>query len=190
LGDAGAQLEVDLALEEAVHRARHDTLTQLPNRALLLDRLGQGLARARRNGSRVAVLFIDLDDFKVVNDTHGHAAGDRVLVTVAEALAHHVRGGDTAARLGGDEFAVLLQDVVRLGEVETVAQRILSSVTRPLSIGGTDVTISASIGIALAEGTDQADDVLRHADRAMYTAKTAGKNRIELFAIGVTPTLF
>jgi diguanylate cyclase (GGDEF)-like protein len=166
-------------VEDAIHQALHDSLTGLPNRALLLDRLQHALARAARSNSRVAVLFMDLDTFKTVNDRLGHAAGDELLVAVAGRLVECVRGGDTAARFGGDEFVVLLEDVDDDENVATAAQRILDAVQEPFIVQGRDVFVSSSIGIAI--GSDEAEDVLRNADLALYTAKTKGKGRYEVF---------
>jgi diguanylate cyclase (GGDEF)-like protein len=166
-------------VEEAIHQAFHDSLTELPNRALLLDRLQHALARAARSGSRVAVLFMDLDTFKTVNDSLGHAAGDELLVAVARRLIDCVRVGDTAARFGGDEFVVLLEDVDDEEDVATAAQRILDALQEPFGVQGRDVFISASIGIAI--GSNEAEDLLRNADLALYKAKTNGKGRHEVF---------
>ena len=166
-------------VEDAIHQAFHDSLTGLPNRALLLDRLQHALARAARGGSRVSVLFMDLDNFKTVNDSLGHAAGDELLVAVAGRLVDCVRAGDTAARFGGDEFVVLVEDVEDDENVATAAQRILDALEAPFTVQGRDVFVSSSIGIAI--GSDEAEDLLRNADLALYTAKTNGKGRHELF---------
>jgi diguanylate cyclase (GGDEF)-like protein/PAS domain S-box-containing protein len=164
------------------HQAFHDPLTGLPNRALFLNRLEHALRRRDRRGP-VAVLFLDLDDFKTVNDALGHAAGDRLLVTVAERLDGALRGGDTAARLGGDEFAVLLEDIDGQEQTAAAAARILAALRAPVALPGLDLSISASIGVAVAPatGTVTADMLLRDADVAMYSAKARGKGRTELF---------
>ena len=171
------------ALEEQLrHRAFHDPLTQLANRALLSDRLQHALSREGRFEDQVAVLFVDLDDFKVVNDSLGHAGGDELLVCVARRLRSCLRSADTGARLGGDEFGVLLEGVSEVEEVVTVARRILDSFAEPFSVAGLPVPLSASVGIAIgAAQTVSGDELLRNADVAMYAAKRDGKNRYVLF---------
>jgi diguanylate cyclase (GGDEF)-like protein/PAS domain S-box-containing protein len=172
-------------LEERLrHQAFHDTLTGLPNRALVLDRAEQMLARARRQQIPVAALYVDVDGFKHVNDTFGHAAGDELLQTVAARLMTVVREGDTAARLGGDEFIVLLEGSTLDAGPELVAERLLEVLREPYEMSGKlgrQLTITASIGIAVGAHTD-ADELLRDADLAMYDAKVSGRNRYKLFA--------
>jgi diguanylate cyclase (GGDEF)-like protein len=165
-------------------QALRDSLTRLPNRALFADQLRVALARRSRYGASVAVLFIDLDGFKVVNDTQGHHAGDCLLVEVAARIDTLVRQVDTAARFGGDEFAVLLDDVDAAG-ARSVADRILAELTRPVRVEGRDVHVSASIGLIVVDRETSADDVLRNADLAMYMAKAAGRGRIEVFEDGM-----
>jgi len=167
------------ALEEQLtHQAFHDSLTSLANRALFHDRVQHSLARSQRNGRPVAVLFIDLDNFKTVNDSLGHTAGDQLLVGIAARVSSTVRTGDTVARLGGDEFAILLEDVPEEGEAVDVARRIDLALKAPFHIEGKDVFVSASTGIALSTGRESlADELLRNADVAMYTAKERGKGR-------------
>ena len=160
--------------DEMVHYARHDPLTDLPNRGILLDRVAQALHRARRRGVVVALLFVDLDAFKPVNDLFGHAAGDAVLIEVGERLLTNTRDTDTVARLGGDEFAVLLEDVA-VGEVIEISDRILVSLAAGVEVGGHKVPLAASIGIAYGDGTESGETLLRHADLAMYEAKGRGK---------------
>ncbi|MFO7591516.1 MAG: EAL domain-containing protein [Acidimicrobiia bacterium] len=173
-------LEAQLA-----HQAFHDSLTGLANRALFLDRVEHALLRQRRdNSDGVAVLFIDLDDFKSVNDGLGHGAGDDLLVAVGERLVRCLRPGDTAARLGGDEFAVLLDRPANLSSSQAVAERILEVLQLPITVGTLDITVPASIGIALAGPESTTQDLVRDADIAMYTAKSNGKGRVELFADG------
>ena len=180
---------VSLALTDAktvgamVHQALHDALTGLPNRALFLDRLEHALARATRAGSDVAVLFLDLDRFKTVNDSLGHAAGDELLCTVAQRIATCMRAADTAARLGGDEFAVLLEDLVSTREAARVAERMIAALEAPIQVAGREVFIGASIGVA--SGSYGAEDLLRHADVAMYRAKSQGKGRYAMFEEGM-----
>jgi diguanylate cyclase (GGDEF)-like protein/PAS domain S-box-containing protein len=168
--------------EQLRHRAFHDPLTQLPNRALLSDRLQHALTREGRFEDQVAVLFVDLDDFKTINDTLGHASGDELLVLVARRLRSCLRSADTAARLGGDEFGVLLEGVPDLDHAVAVAQRILDAVAEPFSIGGLPVPLRASVGVAIgAAQTVSADELLRNADIAMYGAKRAGKGGYVVF---------
>jgi diguanylate cyclase (GGDEF)-like protein/PAS domain S-box-containing protein len=173
-----------LAAERGLrHQSLHDPLTQLPNRALLLDRLRLALARGRRERRWVAVLYLDLDDFKNVNDSLGHAAGDALLRDLAPRLSEVLRPSDTLARLGGDEFAILCEGLDEVTESVAIAERLLGVVARPLPLGGAEFAPSASIGIALAGPGVAADgeDLLRDADVAMYRAKHAGRGRYELF---------
>jgi diguanylate cyclase (GGDEF)-like protein len=180
---------VSLALTDAktvgamVHQALHDALTGLPNRALFLDRLEHALARASRAGTDIAVLFLDLDRFKTVNDSLGHAAGDQLLCAVAERIASCMRTADTAARLGGDEFAVLLEDLASTREAVGVAERIIAALEAPVLVAGREVHVSASIGIATGDG--DSEDLLRHADVAMYRAKAKGKGCYAMFEQGM-----
>jgi diguanylate cyclase (GGDEF)-like protein len=166
-------------VDAAFHQAFHDSLTGLPNRAAFLDRLDHALAIAERSGAEVGVLFLDLDRFKTVNDSLGHAAGDELLVTVAERLQSCLRDGDTPARFGGDEFAVLLEGVGGTDEAESVAARVLDEMRRPFEVQGRHLMVSASVGIATA--TRREGDVLRDADLAMYRAKTGGRDRHAIF---------
>ncbi|MGO9911913.1 MAG: putative bifunctional diguanylate cyclase/phosphodiesterase [Acidimicrobiales bacterium] len=168
--------------EELKHQAFHDSLCGLANRALFGDRLEQALARAARSQRPLAVLFIDLDDFKIINDTLGHSAGDELLVAVAQRLTEALRAGDTAARFGGDEFAVLLEDVRDLEEARFVAERIISSLRPTVTVGDQQVNVQASLGIALSpEGSDSPSDLLQAADVAMYAAKARGKGCCEVY---------
>jgi len=170
------------ALTELQHRALHDVLTGLAQRELFVDRVEQALLRHRRVPGQVALLFIDLDDFKRVNDTLGHAAGDRLLGEVAGRLRTCLRAGDTAARLGGDEFAILLDGVPDPGLGAVVARRVLAALREPVDLHGMRVTVDASIGIATTtSGFDQAGTLLRRADVAMYAAKGGGKGRYSWF---------
>jgi diguanylate cyclase (GGDEF)-like protein/PAS domain S-box-containing protein len=163
--------------QELTHRAFHDSLTGLANRVLFHDRLQQALGRAERNGTMVGVLFIDLDDFKVINDTMGHACGDELLVAASQRLTAELAAGDTAARLGGDEFAALVEDARDPEEVELVAQRVVTAFGKPYLIGDSVVNGPASIGIATTAEAIDGDDLLRQADLALYVAKGAGKGQ-------------
>jgi diguanylate cyclase (GGDEF)-like protein len=165
--------EVTDLKERLRHQAFHDPLTGLPNRRLLTERVEAALSRS---SDAAAVLFLDLDDFKAINDTLGHAAGDEVLVEVGRRIARCIRSGDTAARLGGDEFAVLLESIDRRG-TEVVAESLLRAMRRPFELSGREAAINASIGIAPAAGGGSADELLRNADVAMYSAKETGKHR-------------
>ena len=164
------------------HQALHDPLTGLPNRALFVDRLEQALARNARLPALVAVLFVDLDRFKVVNDSLGHAAGDRVLMALSERLRAVLRPSDTVARFGGDEFTVLCTDLVGEEELFVIAERITEALVAPFDLGGAAVVLTASIGIALT-GRDHQDahTLIRNADAAMYRAKERGNARWLLF---------
>jgi diguanylate cyclase (GGDEF)-like protein len=172
--------ELSRLKEQLRYQAYHDPLTGLPNRTLFLEKV---IDRIGHPGEKMpVVLFLDLDDFKVVNDTLGHAAGDRLLADVAARLRTVLRADDVAARLGGDEFAILLDDDPGLSESEAVAHRIIDSMRVAFSVDGHDTTVGASIGIAAARlGTEHADELLRNADVAMYTAKESGKNRVSVF---------
>ena len=162
--------------EDMTHLARHDLLTNLPNRGLLLDRVEHALQMSRRRGTRIALLFIDLDGFKPVNDRFGHAAGDAVLIDVAQRLNACVRQSDTVARLGGDEFAILLEDV-RPSEVDPACTRILEALARGAHVAGHQLALSASIGVTFGESSETSESMLRNADLAMYEAKSRGKNQ-------------
>lgn len=164
------------------HQAFHDPLTGLANRALFTDRLVHALQRRGARGPAAAVIFLDLDDFKIVNDTLGHAAGDELLCGIADRLQSVLRPADTAARFGGDEFAVLLEDTVEQYSVAGVAQRILDGLAQSFMIGAREVSLRASLGVALAETADVgAGELLRRADVAMYRAKNRGKATFEVF---------
>ena len=164
------------------HLAHFDALTQLPNRILLADRLQLSMAQTEREQKMLAVCYLDLDGFKPVNDQYGHAAGDRMLIEVAQRLRQCVRAGDTVSRLGGDEFVLLFAGVGDIHECDHAVSRVLTALAAPFAISGNSIVISASIGVTLfpVDGSD-ADALLRHADQAMYTAKQAGRNRFHLF---------
>jgi diguanylate cyclase (GGDEF)-like protein len=198
----GALLEMGLVLEDfterkrledqLAHQAVHDPLTGLPNRALFLDRLLHALSRAEREAERgeegrIAVLYMDLDDFKRFNDSLGHQAGDRLLVGVAERVGAHLRLGDTFARFGGDEFAMLLEDLEDVGQASEVAERIKRDLTHPFEVDGHQIVVTASIGIVMAaaspeSGGEHAEELMRTADIAMYRSKKEGKDRHEVFS--------
>ncbi len=167
---------------ELAHQALHDQLTLLPNRALFLDRLGQALTRLGRRSSALAVIFCDLDRFKVVNDSLGHDAGDRLLVDVAARLSGVLRAGDTAARFGGDEFVILCEDIAGEQHAIEVAERLAESLRAPFTLGSEEVFVHVSMGIALASDDDARPEALiRDADAAMYRAKDRGGGLYEVF---------
>jgi diguanylate cyclase (GGDEF)-like protein/PAS domain S-box-containing protein len=176
--DIGERKRLERELE---HQALHDALTGLPNRALFHDRLDHALSRGTRPvtpGQKLGVLFIDLDDFKLINDTLGHRIGDELLVAVAHRIQAAIRPGDTAARLGGDEFTVLLEQLTDPSAARLVADRILEQLRQPFVLEGHQVVVSASIGISIAEGRGiEPDEILRTADTALYEAKGRGKGR-------------
>jgi diguanylate cyclase (GGDEF)-like protein len=167
--------------EQLVQRAFRDPLTGLPNRALFMDRLASALARRDRASGTMAVLFLDLDRFKVVNDSLGHSVGDDLLVMVARRIEQCVRVGDTVARLGGDEFTVLLDGMDRPADAAVVADRIVEICRAPFVVDGREVFATASVGIVMCEPGQQPDDVLRSADLAMYLAKDTGRSRHATF---------
>jgi diguanylate cyclase (GGDEF)-like protein len=165
------------AEDRMVHLAHHDALTDLPNRVLLMDRLNQLIKSAQRTISKVAVVFIDLDRFKEVNDSLGHDAGDLLLQTVAKRLSTTVRDQDTVARMGGDEFVVVVQGLREGRDVALLAQKLLSCLVEPITLNAYDHTVTASIGISLyPDDATNAQDLIRNADAAMYQAKAAGRN--------------
>jgi diguanylate cyclase (GGDEF)-like protein/PAS domain S-box-containing protein len=169
--------------EEKIHRnAYYDSLTHLPNRALFHDRLAHNLKQAERTGHPLALLFIDLDGFKEVNDRSGHAAGDQLLQECGRRIVARVRGSDTVARIGGDEFTVILTEVNDIRHIEILAQSILDELAKPFGIGAANHFISGSMGITLFPQDGRTpDELLRNADQAMYVAKQAGRNRFSFF---------
>jgi diguanylate cyclase (GGDEF)-like protein len=170
------------ALEaQLTHQAFHDPLTGLVNRAAFSDRVEHALTRVERNGTTLAVLFLDLDNFKTINDRWGHTAGDQMLVAIAERLQECLRATDAAARLGGDEFAILLEDVSDTANVMQVADRLLDALRQPFPLAEHTVHMGVSIGIAWSHAGQSAADLLRHADIAMYSVKHTGKGRYAVF---------
>ncbi|HSH62298.1 MAG TPA: EAL domain-containing protein [Acidimicrobiales bacterium] len=165
------------------HQALHDPLTGLPNRTLFLDRLSLGLARMERTQAAVAVLFLDLDKFKVVNDSLGHDVGDQLLVDVANRLRSALRPGDTAARYGGDEFTILCEGITSENDAVVIAERVSAAIGRPFALDDAETVLTSSIGIAITSGEDASAERLIHdADTAMYRAKQRGRARYELFS--------
>jgi diguanylate cyclase (GGDEF)-like protein len=206
--ETGALLEVGLVLEDfterkaledqLAHQAFHDSLTGLPNRVLFRDRLVHALSRAKRQAAqgeagRVAVMYMDLDDFKRFNDSLGHAAGDRLLVGVAERVTGILRLGDTFARIAGDEFAMLLEDLEDVVQAAGVAARIKQDLSAPFEVDGHQAVVTSSIGVVVAApgetGEDYAEELMRRADIAMYRSKREGKNRHEIFYSGMNDSL-
>ena len=167
--------------EQLTHQAFHDPLTGLANRALFRDRVSHALALARREGRPITVLFLDLDDFKKVNDSLGHAEGDRLLISAAERFLSCARAADTVARLGGDEFAILIEHVAGTDGRSGLLDRLTAAMAHPFTLSGNQIQVSASIGVAAAAGDETADDLLRNADVAMYAAKRRGKGRSETY---------
>ena len=174
------------ALEDELrHQAFHDSLTNLANRALFVDRADHAVRRLERGGSSVAVLMLDLDGFKTVNDSLGHTVGDALLVAVAARLQTALRLGDTAARIGGDEFAILVEDAADTEQATAVADRVMDALMAPFPLEGKELFVHASIGIAMTTGDKNAGDLLRDADTAMYQAKAQGKNCYRMFELAM-----
>lgn len=168
--------------EQLERQANHDLLTGLPNRNLLADRIEQSISRAERVGYFMALVFIDLDNFKFINDSLGHAAGDELLVEMADRLRAGLRGSDTVARQGGDEFVLVLNDHYRVNSIISQLERVLREISRSVSLSGRDFQIGASIGVAIypQDGND-AESLLKHADAAMYAAKSRGRNNYQFY---------
>lgn len=167
---------------EAQYRAHHDVLTELPNRTLFSDRLQQALALCKRQKTKLALLFIDLDNLKTINDVHSHNAGDAVLKEVAQRMGACVRESDTVGRLGGDEFVVILPGVETENQAVQIAEKIRQALLTPIMIDGVTLNTSASIGVALYpdHGLNETD-LINNADVAMYEAKSSGRNQIKVF---------
>jgi diguanylate cyclase (GGDEF)-like protein/PAS domain S-box-containing protein len=167
-------------------QALHDPLTRLPNRLLLMDRARQALSRMHRSSGVVALLFIDLDKFKAVNDNLGHEAGDRLLISVSERLAELMRDSDTVARLGGDEFVILAEDIESVGEALALGERVLGALEQPFHLGSAEAAVLGSVGVAVSQDPERdPESMLREADLAMYRAKSSGGKRLVLFDEGL-----
>ena len=172
--------------QQLAFQANHDALTRLPNRTLLLDRIYHAIAKAKRDQSLIAILFIDLDRFKAVNDTVGHAAGDMLLVTVAERLLKSVREQDTVARLGGDEYIIVLENITQKAQVSDIVNKITNSLLAPFTIKDHEFTVTSSIGMSVfPEDGEDAVSLLKNADAAMYSSKKLGRNRAQFFVKGM-----
>ncbi len=174
--------ELNTVKEQLQHQALHDVLTNLPNRVLLADRLSQSMVQSQRHNNLLAVVFLDLDGFKHVNDSCGHDLGDELLIIVSLRMKEVLREGDSLARIGGDEFVAVLTDLITVEDCEPVLERLLLAASEPVNVGNVELKISASIGVTLyPQDNVSADQLMRHADQAMYTAKESGKNRYHLF---------
>ena len=175
--------DLELARQEEHRLAYFDALTDLPNRQLFYDRLNQALSHALRNNEKLALMFIDLDGFKTVNDSMGHASGDLLLQAVARRLTNCLRKSDTVARMGGDEFTCILPDIKKSGDISVVAQKIIRALSSPFNINGNRIHISGSIGASTyPDDAGDVDALIKNADIAMYDAKKQGKNNFQFFA--------
>ncbi len=176
------------AEEKLARHAYYDNLTDLPNRRLFRSHLKQALTLAGRNQRRLAVLFVDLDHFKTINDSWGHAVGDRLLQSAATWLKSCLRASDVVARLGGDEFIILLPEIAQAEDATTVAKKLLTALRKPFRIEGREIFTSASIGISLyPEDGDEAEILMKNADQAMYCVKQEGRNNHRLFSRASSP---
>jgi diguanylate cyclase (GGDEF)-like protein len=179
----GASLLRTRAEERAARLAQFDALTDLPNRVLFNDRAGIALAQARRAGTSVALIFLDLDRFKAVNDSLGHAVGDALLRDVAARLNASVRGSDTVCRHGGDEFVILMAGIADEKDAARIAEKVTQTISRPFTIEGTELVVTCSIGVACYPADGEGLDVLlRNADAAMYAAKATGRNGYQFYS--------
>lgn len=182
--------EINQFRQRIEHLAFHDPLTDLPNRALFNDRLQQAISNAKRHGLQLGVFLIDLDHFKTINDTLGHAVGDQLLVEAAQRLLKSVRSNDTIARMGGDEFAVLITDVAHMDDLSVSAAKIVQKMSSPFNIEGSELFVSASVGIAsFPRDSEDIDDLMRYADSAMYHAKRRGRNNFQFYENELTSAL-
>jgi len=188
----GKDVTERMQVQEHFHYlANHDALTELPNRMLLMERLEQAISRGHWHNRKLGLLFLDADRFKVINDTLGHDSGDMVLKEISERLVHSIRPGDTVARLGGDEFVVLLSDIADIDDTSIVATKILDSLSRPYTLDGHELYITASIGISCyPDDGDNAISLLKNADAAMYKAKDSGRNNFQYFSSDMTMKAF
>ncbi len=185
------QNELRMQKQVLAFQAEHDTLTGLPNRALFMDRLQQSIKNARRGYTKTALLFIDLDHFKEINDTLGHAMGDKVLIEVANKLHHNVREVDTVARLSGDEFTIILENITNMDDITEIARKILHTFQQPMQIDGMHMKSTMSIGIStFPDDGNTPEELLQNADTAMYKAKNSGKNRYHYYASSMTERIF
>lgn len=179
-GALGQQIEMERRkqLEERLqHMAQHDALTKLPNRALFYDRLSQAIARSARSKVPFAVLYMDIDKFKEVNDTHGHAAGDALLCAFSGRVRGITRASDTFARLGGDEFILVTENLTAEDDAKNIAEKIVDGAKQSFDLNGLQIQVSSSVGVVVASGTGiDADKLIRRADAALYEAKKAGRN--------------
>jgi diguanylate cyclase (GGDEF)-like protein len=176
-----ARLEAEAIAEWATRAALHDSLTGLPNRSLVIDRLSLALDRAQSSAVDVALFFVDLDRFKLVNDSFGHEVGDQVLVELGARLLGAARSNDTVGRLGGDEFVVLCDEVVDRAAAVVIATRLVAAITPPIRVGNVELRVTASVGIALSRNRSDPDELIRECDTAMYHAKDSGIGRCEFF---------
>jgi diguanylate cyclase (GGDEF)-like protein len=185
LDNAGKMNKLEQEQSYLIHTACHDPLTRLPNRVLLGDRIGQALGHANRSQTQVAILFCDLDDFKVINDTVGHQAGDHVLKIMGERFENCMRRNDTVARVGGDEFVFVLSEVESIEQIEIVSRKILDAISQRISIDGHELMLYGSIGIAIypLDG-NETEGLVKNADIAMYQAKRRGNNNYQFFEEG------
>jgi len=175
--------ELQAAMEKTQHMATHDVLTGLPNRSMFSQRLNYAIQAAQRYQRQFAVLFIDLDRFKIINDTLGHEAGDQLLQEIATRLKQSLRAVDVVGRLGGDEFIILIEEVNELNQVVIVADKILTNIIKPITLMGQECRITASIGISMfPKDAEDEQSLMKNADIAMYLAKEEGKNNYQFFS--------
>jgi diguanylate cyclase (GGDEF)-like protein len=178
-----AQKEILKQKEALSYQAHYDLLTKLPNRFLFYDRLAQAIIKAKRNQTKFALLFVDLDHFKEINDTYGHEVGDYVLIEVAKRLKACVRESDTVARLAGDEFLILLEDFDSKESIATIAKLLVETLQVPIKLRDKELTVTCSIGISIyPNDSDDAETLVKYADHAMYQAKSIGKNNFIFYS--------